>query len=124
MHRKARHLLVLAALSVMGLAATAGSALATTTGYCGPGDLGGGGFCNMGVPLMGIQDMYGSADHNDYCVYRAVNGSPGAASASGDEYCATSGGYVYQDFHGYGGYAASHNRHSYTMHIYYTNVDY
>jgi hypothetical protein len=48
---------------------------------------------------------------------RAEEGYAGAPTYSGTEYCAggSSGGYVYQEFYGYGGYAQTHNRHSYEV---------
>jgi hypothetical protein len=48
---------------------------------------------------------------------RATEGYPGAPSASGKEYCASfeSGGYVFQEFFGYKGFAQTHNKHSYSV---------
>lgn len=88
------------------------------------GSLGGNGYTNLGsyVPLAA---MDAQANHDDYCVYRATAGYLGAPSASGNEYCSPSGsgGYVYQNFHCYGGYPASHNRHSFTISVSYTEED-
>lgn len=68
------------------------------------------------MPLAYIEAQ---ANAGSYAVYRATGGWPGAPSASGVEYYTS--GYVYQSFHCYGGYPASHNRHSYTVYVYFTN---
>jgi hypothetical protein len=111
--------------AIVALAALIGppaSADAAMSNFCGPGYLGADGYCNRGyyVPLAAME---ASADHNSYAIYRATDSYPGAPSASGQEYFSTSGGYIYQDFHCYGGYPASHNRHSFTIYVYYTNSD-
>lgn len=79
-------------------------------------------YCNFGyyVPIAWM-DAY--ANHNSYGIYRATASYPGAPSASGREYFATSGGYIYQSFNCYAGYPASHNRHSFTIYAYYTRAD-
>lgn len=94
---------------------TPASATATTTNFCVE-TYGGGEFCNQGHEhsILWI-DAVASADA--FCVMRATEGWAGAPSASGKEYCASteSGGYVFQEFYGYSGYAQTHNRHSYSV---------
>jgi hypothetical protein len=87
----------------------------TTTTFC-VGSYGGNAYCNQGHAhdLWWI-DAQASADA--FCVGRAEEGYAGAPTYSGKEYCAgqESGGFVYQEFYGYGGYAQTHNRHSYEV---------
>jgi len=87
----------------------------TVTTFC-VGTYGGGAYCNQGHfhDLWWI-DAQASADA--FCVMRAEEGYAGAPTYSGKEYCAgqESGGFVYQEFYGYGGYAQTHNRHSYEV---------
>jgi hypothetical protein len=89
--------------------------------FCGPGNMGGNYYCNFGydVPIAYIE---ASANTGSYAVYRATASYAGAPSASGTEYY-TGTGYVYQNFHCYPGYPASHNRHSYTIYVNYTIAD-
>ena len=90
-------------------------AAATTTNFCVE-TYGGGEYCNQGhYHSISWIDAVASADA--FCVMRATEGWAGAPSASGKEYCASteSGGYVFQEFFGYSGYAQTHNRHSYSV---------
>jgi hypothetical protein len=87
----------------------------TVTTFC-VGSYGGNGYCNQGhFHSLWWIDAQASADA--FCVMRASEGYAGAPTYSGTEYCAGSGsgGFVYQEFFGYGGYAQTHNRHSYTV---------
>ena len=105
---------VLALLATCALSAATANATTVTT-FCTesyPGN----GYCNQGHPhAIWWIDAQASADA--FCVMRATEGSAGAPSASGKEYCAGSGsgGFVYQEFHGFTGYAQTHNRHSYVV---------
>jgi len=118
-HRSAPSVLAapvcLALLCACLLALTASASGNTVTPFC-VGSYGGNGYCNQGHfhSLLWI-DAQASADA--FCVMRASEGYPGAPTYSGTEYCAGSGsgGFVYQEFHGYGGYAQTHNRHSYSV---------
>jgi hypothetical protein len=88
---------------------------ASTTAFCAQ-TYGGGQYCNQGhYHAIWWIDAQASADA--FCVMRATEGWAGAPSASGNEYCAGagSGGFVFQEFHGYGGFAQAHNRHSYNV---------
>jgi hypothetical protein len=107
-------LLVSAVLTLAGLMIPA-AASATVTTFC-VGTYGGGGYCNQGH-LHNIQWISAQASASAFCVMRATEGSAGAPSASGTEYCSTveSGGYVSQSFHGLSGYAQTHNNHSYEV---------
>ena len=107
---------ILAGVLLVGVAAASPTpATATTTNFCVK-TYGGGEYCNQGHShsIFWI-DAVSSADA--FCVMRATEGWAGAPSASGNEYCASaeSGGYVFQEFYGYGGYAQTHNRHSYAV---------
>ena len=114
--RCARSMIVACALAVGVLAIGASPAAATTTTNFCVKTYGGGEYCNQGhYHSIWWIDAVASADA--FCVMRATEGWAGAPSASGKEYCASteSGGYVFQEFVGYGGYAQTHNRHSYSV---------
>jgi hypothetical protein len=106
---------VLAAALVGAALSSAPAASASTSNFC-VGEYGGGAYCNVGS-YHSIWWIEAQASADAFCVYRATEGYAGAPSASGKEYCAGSGsgGYVFQEFFGYGGYAATHNKHSYTV---------
>jgi hypothetical protein len=91
------------------------AASATVVSFC-TGTYGGGGYCNQGH-LHNIQWIDAQASADAFCVMRATEGWAGAPSASGTEYCASteSGGFVFQEFHGFSGYAQTHNLHSYSV---------
>jgi hypothetical protein len=101
-------------LVIAGLALPA-AASATTVNFCG-GTYSGGQYCNQGHSHE-IQWISAQANADAFCVMRATEGWAGAPSASGTEYCssAESGGYVFQSFHGFSGYAQTHNNHSYAV---------
>lgn len=82
-----------------------------------PGYQAGGGFCNRGARWPDVNRIEAWADAGSYGVYRATAGYLGAPSASGREYYISSAGYFTQDFHCNPGYAASHNRHSYSVYV-------
>jgi hypothetical protein len=104
---------VLLAVASVPTAPTA--AAATTTNFCVK-TYGGGEYCNQGHDHS-IWWIDAIASSDAFCVMRATEGWAGAPSASGKEYCASteSGGYVFQEFFGYSGYAQTHNRHSYSV---------
>jgi len=111
--RSAALVLALLCASLAGVPATAsGNTIAT---FCA-GNYGGGAYCNQGHYHY-IRWIEAQASADAFCVMRATEGWAGAPSASGKEYCAgsASGGYVFQEFYGYGGFAQTHNRHSYTV---------
>lgn len=116
--RRRTKLAILSALAVGCVSFGGGASTAQAFNFCGGGNLGGNGYCNFGyyIPIPYIE---GLANAGSYAVYRATSGYAGAPSASGTEYYTS--GYVYQSFHCYGGYPASHNRHSYAVYVYYTN---
>ena len=91
------------------------AASATTVNFCGK-TYGGNEYCNQGH-YHSIYWIEAQASADAFCVMRATEGYAGAPSASGTEYCASyeSGGYVFQEFYGYGGYAQTHNKHSYAV---------
>ena len=107
-------LLVCAVLALGGLVIPA-AASATTTTFCVM-TYSGHQYCNQGHS-HNIQWISAQASADAFCVMRATEGWAGAPSASGNEYCAStsSGGYVYQEFHGLTGYAQTHNNHSYEV---------
>jgi hypothetical protein len=120
LRRRLRAMLVaatIAAISASGAVLMLPSAASanTITNFCG-GFYGGGAYCNQGHSHS-IWWIEALASADAFCVYRATEGWAGAPSASGKEYCASteSGGYVFQEFFGLTGYAATHNRHSYTV---------
>jgi hypothetical protein len=96
-------------------AAQAPTAWATETNFCVE-EYAGGQFCNQGH-YHAILWIEAQASADAFCVMRATEGYAGAPSASGKEYCAGtgSGGYVFQEFFGYEGFAQTHNRHSYAV---------
>lgn len=118
-NRGRRRLLVfgalLAALGCTPVLAAPTTASATVTAFCAE-TYGGGAFCNQGH-YHSIWWIQAQASADAFCVMRATEGWAGAPSASGNEYCAGSGsgGYVFQEFFGYGGFAQAHNRHSYNV---------
>jgi hypothetical protein len=87
----------------------------TVTSFC-VGNYGGGGYCNQGH-FHSIWWIDAQASADAFCVSRAKEAWAGAPTYSGVEYCAGSGsgGFVAQEFYGYGGYAQVHNRHSYEV---------
>lgn len=97
------------------LAFTAPARANTVTNFC-VGTYGGGGYCNQGH-FHSIWWIDAQASADAFCVMRATEGYAGAPTYSGTEYCAGggSGGFVFQEFYGYGGYAQTHNRHSYEV---------
>jgi len=107
-------LLIAALGTAQGMAAPT-PALATVTAFCAE-TYGGGAYCNQGH-YHSIWWIEAQASADAFCVDRATEGWAGAPSASGKEYCAGSGsgGYVFQEFFGYGGFAQAHNRHSYEV---------
>lgn len=110
-------MMVLAALLVAvatGLL-MASAASATETNFCVE-TYAGGAFCNQGH-YHAIFWIEAQASADAFCVMRATEGWAGAPSASGKEYCAGtgSGGYVFQEFFGFEGFAQTHNRHSYSV---------
>jgi hypothetical protein len=118
-HRGARRMTAasvgLALICACLLTFAAAPAHATVSNFC-VGNYGGNGYCNQGhFHSLWWIDAQASADA--FCVSRASEGWAGAPTYSGTEYCAGSGsgGFVYQEFHGYGGYAQTHNRHSYEV---------
>ena len=112
--RLLRYALVAAALCVVPLAAPAGAS-ATVTNFCVE-TYSGGQYCNQ-THDHAIWWIEAQASADAFCVMRATEGWAGAPSASGTEYCASleSGGYVFQEFHGFSGYAQTHNKHSYSV---------
>ncbi len=107
---------LLAAALICAYAAIAPApASATVSTFC-VGTYGGGGYCNQGH-FHSIWWIDAQASADAFCVMRATEGWAGAPTYSGIEYCAGggSGGFVYQEFYGYGGYAQTHNRHSYEV---------
>jgi hypothetical protein len=114
MRRLLGSLLVVMALSVIPLTLPS-AASATVVSFCGK-TYGGGEYCNQGHDHS-IWWIEAQASADAFCVMRATEGWAGAPSASGTEYCASaeSGGYVFQEFHGYSGYAQTHNKHSYSV---------
>jgi hypothetical protein len=118
-HRGARSVLAaavgLALICACLLTLAAPARANTVTEFCS-GNYGGNGYCNQGhFHSLWWIDAQASADA--FCVMRASEGYAGAPTYSGTEYCAGSGsgGFVYQEFYGYGGYAQTHNRHSYEV---------
>jgi hypothetical protein len=110
----------LAGLLVCGVLAFAGLTIpafasATVVNFCG-GTYEGHEYCNQGHS-HNIQWIDAQASEDAFCVMRATEGWAGAPSASGFEYCASaeSGGFVFQSFHGYAGYAQTHNDHSFAV---------
>jgi hypothetical protein len=91
------------------------AASATVVSFCGK-TYGGNEYCNQGHSHS-IWWIEAQASADAFCVMRATEGWAGAPSASGTEYCASSesGGYVFQEFHGFGGYAQTHNKHSFAV---------
>lgn len=90
-------------------------------GYLGLGGYqAGGAYCNYGSVLPIDYIEIGAGD-GSMAVYRATAGYLGAPSASGQEYY-NSGGYFAQSFHCYAGYPAEHNRHSYSVYVYYVTA--
>lgn len=117
-NRRMRWLLfcVLVAFAIVGGTFIASQvASATVTNFCAK-VYGSGEFCNQGH-FHDINWIEAVASDDAFCVMRAAEGWTGAPSASGIEYCASasSGGFVYQEFHGLGGYAQTHNRHSFAV---------
>ena len=115
---RARTVVVCLFAVLLAIAVTAGrapAASATETNFCVE-TYGGGQFCNQGH-YHSIDWIEAQASADAFCVMRATEGWAGAPSASGKEYCAGtgSGGFVSQEFFGYGGFAQTHNRHSYSV---------
>ena len=115
-HRRARIAIIGTTLFAAVTVAAPVSASATkVTTFCVK-SYEGGEYCNQGHHhAIWWIDAVSSADA--FCVMRATEGWAGARSASGKEYCASteSGGFVFQEFYGYEGYAQTHNRHSYSV---------
>jgi hypothetical protein len=118
-HRGVRSLLAVAVscalIGVGSLALAAPARANTVTNFC-VGTYGGGGYCNQGH-FHSIWWIDAQASADAFCVMRASEGWAGAPTYSGTEYCAGSGsgGFVFQEFYGYEGYAQTHNRHSYEV---------
>jgi hypothetical protein len=111
---------LLAAIALVGAPTAISLALpsaasATILDFCGK-TYGGNEYCNQGHDHS-IYWIEAQASADAFCVMRATEGWAGAPSASGNEYCASaeSGGYVFQEFFGYSGYAQTHNKHSYSV---------
>ncbi len=107
-------MLVCALLALAGIAIPA-AADAAVVNFCTL-TYSGGQYCNQGHS-HNIQWIDAQASADAFCVMRATEGWAGAPSASGLEYCASteSGGFVFQEFHGFSGYAQTHNNHSYAV---------
>jgi hypothetical protein len=113
--------LVALVVACVGLVAALAAPSYALDNFCGPGYIGGNGYCNSGGFIdqrLSVEDA--SANDTGYAIYRATGQSPGSPSASGDEYWCASCFYILQDFHCNPGYAASHNRHSYAVYVNYT----